>query len=360
MKEKALYGVQSVRKDDHCSEKSPKSRRTPKKIILNAAKLFTKNKNIARAQREKKPDQKNVIKLKTYRNDIDTLRIVGKEIDDRYLIERAIGHGGMGVIYLANHKRLEKKYAIKFLYDKNQESSISDELEQRFVMEARIATEIRHNNLVEVYDVSSYKKYLYMVMEYIDGETVEQAVIQGKIFTEQDVIRIMKELLSALEVMHEKGYVHRDIKPSNIMVNQNGVAKLVDLGIAKDLSSTENLTQPYIIIGTLEFMSPEQIADGDVGFASDLYSLGATAYYMLTGENYVEGSNMQKMDAICLGDFSIDLPHVSEEFMEVLRRMMTTCKKRRFQRAKDVIEVLNLIENVRKTQSIQKDRFKMK
>lgn len=350
MRKKVLYSGQSIFQDSIGQKQD--TQYTPRKVIRTSAKFFLKDKNTTRLREEKKVHAKVPVKsvgTNSYAKEIDTLRIVGKEIDNKYIIKKPIGAGGMGVIYLANHKILQKEYAIKFLYDKNKiYNSDDDELEQRFISEACIAIELRHNNLVEVYDIAKYRNHFYMVMEYINGETVEQAITQGKSFVEEDVIHVMKEVLRGLKVIHEKGYVHRDIKPSNIMINKNGVVKLMDFGIAKDLSRQENLTQPNIIIGTLEYMSPEQITDTDnIDFASDIYSLGATVHYMLTGKNYIEGNNMQKIRAICSGDFSLDIPDVSEEFSEVLLRMMHTDKKLRLQSAEEVIEILNLIEKGR-------------
>jgi len=358
MRKKVLYSGQSIFQDNYRVGEKQETKHAPRKVIRTSSKFFLRDENTTRSREEKKVNDniptKSVVNnssvaSNSYVREIDTLRIVGKEIDNKYIIKKPIGAGGMGVIYLANHKILQKEYAIKFLYDKNQVyNSDDDELEQRFISEASIAMQLRHNNLVEVYDISKYKNHLYMAMEYINGETIEQAIAQGKSFVEQDVIHVMKEVLMALEVIHAKGYVHRDLKPSNIMINENGVVKLMDFGIAKDLSRSENLTQPNIIIGTLEYMSPEQITDPDnINFASDIYSLGATAQYMLTGKNYIEGNNMQKITAICSGDFLIDIPGVSEEFIEVILRMMHADRKLRFQSAKEVIEVLDLIEKGR-------------
>ncbi|BBM88017.1 serine/threonine protein kinase [Candidatus Uabimicrobium amorphum] len=345
---KVVRASESFLAEDRKSEGSK-----PRKVIRTSQTFLVENRKSETATHERRENKSSVSKIYTtehevHNSEIDTLRIVGQEIDNKYIIKKPIGHGGMGVIYLAKHKLLQKEYAIKFLYDKNQVYNTDDELEQRFISEASMAVELRHDNLVEVYDISKYKNHFYMVMEYIEGETIEQAIAKGKNFVEQDVIHVLHEVLSALQAIHEKGFVHRDIKPSNIMINQNGVVKVMDFGIAKDLSKSENLTQPNIIIGTLEYMSPEQIMSTDeVSFTSDIYSLGATAYYMLTGENYIEGNNMQKIRAICSGDFYIEIPGISAEFSEVLLRMMNTDKKQRFQNAQEVKEVLALLEKGR-------------
>ena len=173
MKRKVLYSNHSIFKENYTI---PEIENTQRKVIRVSEQFSVKT--------ETDFQQKHHLDLTKNQvaNVSDSLNIVGKKISEKYLIKSAIGSGGMGVIYLATHTILEKKYAIKFLLNKDQSYSDEKELHKRFIKEAEIAIQLRHPNLAEVYDVGIHENNLYMVMEYIDGENIDQILDQKTLF----------------------------------------------------------------------------------------------------------------------------------------------------------------------------------
>ena len=206
--------------------------------------------------------------------------LIGKRINERYKILELIGGGGMSHVYLAKDMILNREVAIKVLrYDFSNE----EELHRRFQREALAATSLAHPNIVSIYDVGNDGDYHFIVMEYIKGKTLKQYIQEFSPIAPAKAIRIMKQLISAIEHAHDYQIVHRDIKPQNILVDQSGNVKITDFGIATTLSAT-SYTKTNSVMGTVHYLSPEQARGGVASHKSDIYALGIVLYELLTGE----------------------------------------------------------------------------
>ena len=203
--------------------------------------------------------------------------MVGTQIGN-YRIEQKLGEGGMGVVYRAVDVNLDRVVAIKAL---NTELRGNAELEQRFRAEAKAQANLNHTNLAILYALLIEDGRPWMVMEFIEGETIEQMIQRRGPIPSEEAIPLFRQALLGVGYAHRMGIVHRDIKPSNIMVNRQGIVKVMDFGIAKVLGG-RGMTRTGTQMGTAFYMSPEQVLNRGVDIRSDIYSLGVTLYEMLT------------------------------------------------------------------------------
>ncbi len=208
----------------------------------------------------------------------------GLEIADltsRYDVEGTIGRGGMGEVLLATDKRLRRKVAIKRIRG---EMAASKQALSRFLTEARAVAALNHFNIVQVHDYGRDTEGPYIVMEFVDGKSLHDRLKEGPLPVEQ-AIDLSCQLCDALALAHERGIVHRDIKPANILLTSRGHPKLTDFGLARQNGADHGQTLAGAVLGTMEFMAPEQRRDATQADArSDLWSLAATLYQMITGE----------------------------------------------------------------------------
>lgn len=215
--------------------------------------------------------------------------LIGRTIGDRYLIERRIGAGGMGVVYKAKQGAVDRDIAIKVLLAKAMDDEEEyDTLVRRFHLEARAASRLNHPNTITVYDFGQDDGLLYIAMEFLDGSSLEGTLKQGAL-PAQRAVRIIMQVCHSLSEAHKKNIVHRDIKPDNIfLINMGGVpdfVKVLDFGVAKirGPSKDKTLTKAGMIFGTPKYMSPEQARCLNLDSRSDIYSVGVMMYQMLTG-----------------------------------------------------------------------------
>ncbi|MFA5806512.1 MAG: protein kinase [Melioribacteraceae bacterium] len=206
--------------------------------------------------------------------------LIGKVIDN-YKIVSVLGRGGMGIVYKAYDTKLDRYIAIKMLNSSS--SGDHERFIERFKREAKNQAKLSHPNIVAVYGFIEYSNLLGIVMEYVEGESLEKVIERQGRFNLYDVIYIIKQLLLGIGYAHSKGFVHRDIKPSNIILNKEGITKIMDFGISKSLFDN-SMTKTGSKIGTVYYMSPEQIRSEEVTNRSDIYSIGCTAYEMIVGE----------------------------------------------------------------------------
>jgi eukaryotic-like serine/threonine-protein kinase len=223
---------------------------------------------------------------------------VGSVIADTYIIEALIGQGGMGSVFLATHNRLPgKRVAIKMLHvELNNEEVLA-----RFRREATIATQLDHPNIVRVDDFNVHEDGTpYLILEYLEGENLAQRLKAGPLLLDQ-VMAIMRMVGSAIAAAHQLGYVHRDLKPQNIFLLPTEidgrfveVAKVLDFGISKLRNSTTVKTQENTLLGTPQYMAPEQASakHGDVDERTDVFALGAIVYEMLAGAPAFAGESI--------------------------------------------------------------------
>lgn len=203
----------------------------------------------------------------------------GKTIGN-YQITNELGRGGMAVVYRAYQASLNRYVAIKVLPP---QLSFDEQFVQRFQREARAAAGLRHPNIVVIHDVGHEGGIYYLVMEYLEGRTLREVIQQEGPLKADGAAHIAEQLAAALDYAHRQGFVHRDVKPANIFVGEDDRVTLTDFGIAKAASETQQLTRTGMLVGTPEYMSPEQAEGGIVDHRTDLYALGVVLYQMLVG-----------------------------------------------------------------------------
>jgi tRNA A-37 threonylcarbamoyl transferase component Bud32 len=198
----------------------------------------------------------------------------------RCLLEEKIGEGGMGEVYRARHLALDREVAVKVLPPK---STLQVHHVERFFAEARSAAKLDHPNIVTVHDVGEDRGAYYIVMQLIRGEAVKSIISDRGAMDIREALSIARQTADALDYAHTKKIVHRDVKTANILVDSGGHVTIVDFGLTKDIASDARLTSAGIVVGTVQYMSPEQAEGKPVDGRSDLYSLGITLFEMLTG-----------------------------------------------------------------------------
>ena len=212
------------------------------------------------------------------RDRVRDLNLVGKTLGSYQIVEE-IGRGGMAVVYRAYQPSLNRDVAIKVLPP---QLTFDQRFVERFQREARAAAGLRHPHIIVVHDVGEQDGLYYIVMEYLEGQTLRQLVEREGPLAPDRAAGMIEQVASALDYAHQRGFVHRDVKPSNIFVREGDQATLTDFGIAKAARGTQ-LTGTGMLIGTPEYMSPEQAQGEEVGPSTDIYALGVMAYQMLTG-----------------------------------------------------------------------------
>src|SRR5690348_8716148 len=207
----------------------------------------------------------------------DTL--IGRTFDTRYVIERKLGSGGMADVYLAEDQELGRRVALKLLDDRH---ASDEQFVERFRREAQSAAGLNHPNIVSIFDRGRAEGTYYIAMEYLDGRTLKELLVRNGPTPVPIAIDYARQILGALPISHRNGIVHRDIKPHNIVVRKDGRLKVTDFGIAR--SGASQMTEAGSIVGTAQYLSPEQARGAPVDARSDLYSLGIVLYEMLTGK----------------------------------------------------------------------------
>ncbi len=205
--------------------------------------------------------------------------LIGRRFDRRYLILRKLGSGGMAEVYLAEDEELGRKVALKML---NERHARDEQFVERFKREARNAAGLSHPHIVRIYDRGQAEGTYYIAMEYLDGPTLKELLVRKGPTPPLTAIKFAREILSALAEAHRNEIVHRDIKPHNVIVSPDWNIKVTDFGIAR--SGASQMTEAGSIVGTAQYLSPEQARGKPVDQRSDLYSLGIVLYEMLTGK----------------------------------------------------------------------------
>lgn len=269
-----------------------------------------------------------------------------------YEVMENIGYGGMAKVMKVRHHITGEIRAMKMLYE---QFAIDPHMRERFEEEARNAGRLRHPNIVQVYDYITEGNNLCIIMEYIDGKPLSKVIGKevGPIVPEV-AIPIFMQIASAIEHAHNlpKPLIHRDIKPSNILITKDKTAKVTDFGIAKVLGGDSH-TATGTMLGTLEYMSPEQMNGKDVDQRSDVYSLGMTLYEMLAGRlPFGFGSQDSMLDKIRvinqskIPDPRDYYPHIPEYLVEIIRKAIQKDKNLRFKSVSDFIEAIEIRAHV--------------
>ena len=281
-----------------------------------------------------------------------------------YKILKKIGSGGMGDVYLAEHKVLENTVAIKSLHA----NLVKDEIfRKRFKSEAKIHSKLNHPNVVKLIDFQERKDGLFIIMEYVEGQQLDDYIknVSGPI-AEKELITLFLQIVDAISHAHSKGLVHRDIKPANVIISK-GKIKVLDFGIAKELSSESGLTKTGVQVGTPMYMSPEQVNADPLDNLTDIYSLGVTLFYMAVGNAPYESSNAMKMGIQIVTEPFPDAknfyPAVSQKIERIIKKATNKKKSLRYQSCeefkKDLISSKEPIE-VPKNKSSKESSSKSK
>lgn len=266
--------------------------------------------------------------------------LIGKSIGGCEILQK-LGEGGMGVAYKAHHIRLDRVVVIKFLYPKvaARPGAIAD-----FQKEAQAAARLEHPRITQVYDVGSENNLHFIVMQFIDGETVEDLLARSKRIAPLRCLQIIKASLEGLHEAHRHGIVHRDIKPSNILLGKDGSIRLADFGLALKADASGK-AQGSEIIGTPLYMSPEQIWGLPVDGRCDIYSMGATYYHMISGAPPYFAPTPQDIVAMHVNNPIPDVrtvcPDVSNMCADVLMKMMAKKPEQRFKDVPELLQALN-------------------
>ncbi|MEN8153881.1 MAG: protein kinase [Acidobacteriota bacterium] len=257
-----------------------------------------------------------------------------------YKIEKELGHGGMGRIFLAKDEIFNRKVALKILIPAGATYKSSKE---RFLFEAEILAKLSHKNIVPVYDVGNVGDISYIAVEYLEGQSLKEKIHphNGERITTEDALRILKIIAGALQYAHDKGLIHRDIKPENILFRKDDTPVIVDFGIAKDFTSEKSLTVTGTSIGTPYYMSPEQIKGMEPDRRNDIYSLGVVLYEMLTGKVPYEASDIITIALKHERDPVPKLPGKLFYLQKLLEKMMAKKQKNRIGSGKEIIQLID-------------------
>jgi serine/threonine protein kinase len=219
---------------------------------------------------------------------------VGQLIGDKYKILRVIGEGGMGSVYAAQHLKLDTEVAIKVL---KSEASNDAEFKSRFLREAQLTSRFKSPHIIRIYDCESLPSGdIILVMELLTGRDLDAALKEPSEMAQQDILRWMLQASMALVEAHHAGIIHRDIKPSNLFLNSDGILKVLDFGISKELAKPSEYTQPKMLIGTPHFMAPEQITSSITTDKADVWALGTVMFQLLARSHpYSDDKNAAPM-----------------------------------------------------------------
>lgn len=262
-----------------------------------------------------------------------------KTIAGKYKIQAELGRGGMGVVYKAEDTRLKRIVALKFL---PAELTKDIEAKKRFVQEGQAAAALEHPNICTVYEVDEADGQTFIAMSYIEGQSLKDKLNDGPLDVDE-AKDITLQVAAGLEKAHKKGIVHRDIKPANIMINDEGQAKITDFGLAK-LSWGADLTKPATVMGTVAYMSPEQARGEEVDRRTDIWSLGAMFYEMLSGRRPFEKEKEQALIFSILNDkptpLSLLRSDIPTHIEQVIEKALSKKPSERFPNVQDLIQAL--------------------
>lgn len=273
----------------------------------------------------------------------DLLDRLRSALSGQYRIERKLGQGGMGTVYLAQDLSLDRPVAIKVI---SPDVSTSSDIRERFVLEAKTVARLRHPNIVSVYAAGEADGLLYFVMEFVPGESLRERLTREQQLPVDDANGILRDVASALDHAHQAELVHRDVKPENVLLDrESGRAMLTDFGVARAIAGDGRLTGAGFVLGSPQYMSPEQAAgESNLDGRSDLYSLGLIGYEMLSGVPAMEGPSAA---AILAKQLTVTPPPLVEknaavpvELSATIERLLRKSPDERFQRGAEVIASL--------------------
>jgi len=265
-------------------------------------------------------------------------------LGDKYDVQDMIYRGGMGEIYLGLHKQLGAKVAIKIMIQKLTDDP---ELKKRFHREAQLYANLRHPNIIHIYDFGSEDAFDYMVFPFIDGETLQEKIERAGKLDEEECLNIMISIGKALAYAGENNVIHRDVKPSNIMIEGNGNVLIADFGISKNLEDID-ITLPGTVLGSPKYMSPEQVLGKEADSRSDQYALGIIFFEMLSGKFPFEGTTPSALFYSHVNEVP-ELPEdtvsgAHHQFPEIINKLIAKEPDDRYENFNELIDDLTLIQ----------------
>ncbi|MCX6568215.1 MAG: protein kinase [Candidatus Aminicenantes bacterium] len=269
---------------------------------------------------------------------------VGTVFAERYEVLAELGKGGMGVVYRVRDKKLDEEMALKVL---KPEIAAHRETVERFMNELKFARKIAHRNVCKMYDLNEGEKIIFITMEYVKGQDLKNLIRERGKFTEKAALETAKQVCEGLAEAHALGVIHRDLKPQNIMMDEKGAAKVMDFGIARSIEAP-GMTQTGMMIGTPDYISPEQAEGEKADQRSDIYSLGAILYEMVTGKLPFRGDTALSVAIKHKTQTPHDPRELNPQLSPGMGRLILKCMEkdpgRRYQTAKEVLADLDRIE----------------
>jgi serine/threonine-protein kinase len=286
--------------------------------------------------------------------------LLHQQIPGYELLEK-LGQGSMGTVFKARQLSMNRLVAIKTLHPR---LAANAELLKRLTREAHLAAKLSHNNIVQAIDVGSAGPLHYFVMEFVEGTTIKHELEAGKIYTEHEALEIVLQVAQALLHAHRRGLIHRDVKPANIILTPERVAKLADLGMAREEADEEMArAEKGLTIGTPFYIAPEQINPrAEIDPRADIYSLGATLYHMVTGQPPFPGTKVDLVFKAHLEEELTPPDHLNTKLSsglgEVVEFMMAKDRRQRYESTEDLIIDLECLLN-RKPPKLARERIQL-
>ena len=264
----------------------------------------------------------------------------GQRLADRFVIQRALGTGGMGAVYLASDERLGEQVALKIMHGM---ALLDPAAGDRLRREASAARRISHANVVKIHDVGEDGGHVFLSMEYVEGQSLKELIGRHGVLPVERVRNYVSEICIGLAAAHAQGVVHRDLKPANVLVTPDQRVKIIDFGLAR-IANLEGMTATGMLLGTPEYMAPEQIRGGNIDARTDLYSLGALTYHLLTGRPPFSGDTPIAVGLAHTTEMPIPpsqlRPGLAAEWDAFVLTAMSKAKEQRFDSADAMREAL--------------------
>jgi hypothetical protein len=276
--------------------------------------------------------------------DEDKDPLLGRRIG-QCVLQRKLGQGGMGAVYLAHHAGLNKPVALKILPEA---LAKNPDFIARFLREARLAARLDHPNVVQVYDVGQAEELYYISMGYVEGRSLDVRLKERGKLSANEALSVAKRVAAALDAARRLGITHRDIKPANILISKDGFVKVADFGLAKERASKGSISETGQILGTPHYMAPEQAEGKAVDSRSDLYGLGATLYHMLTGRKPFDGPTPLSVVVKALKDDPVPPrqidPSIPEGVQNLVLRLMAKSPDARPATGEEVVRIIDALK----------------
>ncbi len=260
----------------------------------------------------------------------------------RYVVVKKLGEGGKGIVFKCSDEMLDRTVAVKMI-----KTSLDEETSSRFKREAKTTARLNHQNIVSVYDIGDMDNHPFLVMEYVDGKSLDDVIREKSVLSPYDIVRISIAIAEALEYSHKQGILHRDVKPENVMISKDGIPKIMDFGLARSMDSPK-LTHAGAIVGTPAFISPESALGKENDARSDLYSLGCVMYSMATGHPPFVSNDNLKLVYSHINDTPVPVRRIRQDFPEdldnVIMKLLSKDPSSRYQSASDLLTVLRSLK----------------